>query len=60
LLASTTNGGMDVETKGLTIRGYESAFLADLVAAYILENLEDMFQSNDVSAPRTYAKIYCK
>ena len=33
------------------------AFLADLVAAYILENLEDMFQSNDMTAP-TYAKIY--
>ncbi len=48
-------GGMDVETKGLTIGGYESAFLADLVAAYILENLEDMFQSNDMTAP-TYAR----
>ena len=26
-----------LETKGLAIGGYESAFLADLVASYILE-----------------------
>ena len=33
----------DVEDKGLTIGGYESAWLADLVAAFILENLDDIF-----------------
>ena len=31
-------GTIDVETKGLTIGGYKSAFFADLVAAWILEN----------------------
>ena len=41
-------GSVDVEQKGLTIGGYESAFFADLVAAWILENsvplvLETMF-----------------
>jgi hypothetical protein len=29
--------------KGLTIGGYESALLADLVAAYIFENSKDLF-----------------
>ena len=33
----------DVADKGLTIGGYESAWLADLVAAFILENLDDIF-----------------
>ena len=33
----------DPEEKALTIGGYESAWLADLVAAYILCNLEDLF-----------------
>ena len=28
-------GGMTVDEKGLTIGGFESAWLADLVAAYI-------------------------
>ena len=32
-----------VEEKGLTIGGYESAFFADLSAAYILEKAEDIF-----------------
>lgn len=41
-------GSVDVEQKGLTIGGYESAFFADLVAAWILDNsvplmLETMF-----------------
>ena len=37
-------GGVpDVYEKGLTIGGYESAFLADLVAAYILENTQQFF-----------------
>eukprot|EP00984_Skeletonema_dohrnii_P023783 scaffold12871_cov72-Skeletonema_dohrnii-CCMP3373.AAC.1 len=44
-------GGEDVDTKGLTIGGYESAFLADLVAAFILENTEDLFEG-------AYSKIY--
>jgi hypothetical protein len=38
-LISTEYGGeAEVEEKGLTIGGYESAWLADLVAAYLLEN----------------------
>jgi len=48
-------GGSDAESKGLTIGGYESAFLADLVAAFILENLEEMFQGDGGD---TYSKIY--
>lgn len=48
-------GGTEVESKGLTIGGYESAFLADLVAAFILENLEDLFQNDE---GQTYSKIY--
>ena len=35
-------GKCDVEEKGLTIGGFESAWLADLVAAYILENAVDL------------------
>ena len=31
------------EERGLTIGGYESAWLADLVAAYILEETKDLF-----------------
>ena len=39
-------GGMtNVELKGLTIGGYESAWLADLVAAYIFENSKDLFSN---------------
>ena len=39
-------GGMtDVELKGLTIGGFESAWLADLVAAYIFENSKDLFSN---------------
>ena len=30
---------------GLTIRGFESAGFADLVAAYILEQTEELFQN---------------
>lgn len=33
----------DIEGKGLTIGGYESAWLADLVAAYILERSQQLF-----------------
>ena len=34
-------GNIDVNNKGLTIGGFESAFFADLVAAWILENTEE-------------------
>ena len=37
------NGGESIEEKGLAIGGYESAFLADLVAAYLLELTKDNF-----------------
>jgi hypothetical protein len=33
----------EIQDKGLTIGGYESAWLADLVAAFVLENCEDLF-----------------
>jgi hypothetical protein len=33
------DGDQSLDEKGLTIGGYESAWLADLVAAYILEQL---------------------
>ena len=36
-------GEVNVEEKGLTIGGYESAWLADLVAAYLLENVTNIF-----------------
>ena len=39
-------GLLPVEEKGLTIGGYESAFFADLVAAYILENSQDIFEDS--------------
>ena len=39
-------GGSDVDKKGLTIGGFESAFSADLVAAFILENSEDLFETS--------------
>ena len=37
-------GGVDVEERGLTIGGFESAWLADLVVAFLFESLEHMFQ----------------
>ena len=39
-------GDQPVEFKGLTIGGFESAFFADLVAAFILENSEDLFHDS--------------
>jgi len=36
-------GETDVDQKGLTIGGYESAGFADLVAAYCFENTRDLF-----------------
>ena len=41
-----------MDKKGLTIGGFESAFLADLVAAFILENSQDLFENS------IYSKIY--
>ena len=37
------DGMVDVRDRGLTIGGYESAWLADLVISYIFENTEDLF-----------------
>jgi hypothetical protein len=37
-------GDRDINDKGLTIGGYESAWLADLVAAFVLENTQHMFK----------------
>ena len=37
-------GEEDVEEKRLTIGGYESLWLADLVALYILENMKEHFK----------------
>lgn len=37
------DGDRSLDEKGLTIGGYESAWLADLVAAYILEHVEENF-----------------
>jgi hypothetical protein len=35
-------GDLDVEDRGLTIRGYELAWLADLCMAYIMDNSRDI------------------
>jgi hypothetical protein len=35
------DGGKEINDKGLTIKGYESAFLADMVVAHLLEVVED-------------------
>jgi hypothetical protein len=36
-------GNLDVEdTRGLTIRGYESAWLAELCMAYVMDNCRDI------------------
>jgi hypothetical protein len=45
-------GEADVEEKGLTIGGYESAWLADLAASYLLENAGEMFD------PAVFKGIY--
>ena len=37
-------GDMDGEKRGLTIGGYESAWLADLVVAYLLKQTENLFE----------------
>jgi len=46
------DGGKDPEEKGLTIGGYESAWLADLVGAYILANTQQHFTNT------TYHGLY--
>ena len=38
-------GEMEDEKRGLTIGGYESAWLADLVAAYLLEMMKEKFNN---------------
>ena len=37
------DGNQDQDNKGLTIGGYESAFLSDIVGSYILQQTEDLF-----------------
>jgi len=37
-------GSTNIEERGLTIGGYESAWLADLVASFLLENSQDLFE----------------
>ena len=37
-------GEKGIETKGLTIGGYESSFLADLVASYLFEKRNNQFK----------------
>ena len=37
-------GEEDVEERGLMIGGYELAWLEDLVASYILENMKEHFK----------------
>ena len=39
-------GSEDPNERGLTIGGHESAWLADLVAAYALEKSEDLFEES--------------
>ena len=39
-------GDVEVDYKGLTIGGFESAFFADLVAAFILENTTNCFDNS--------------
>ena len=39
------SGGLSVNKKGLTTGGYESAWLADLVAAFVFEKPEDLFSN---------------
>ena len=42
----TYGGCMGMQEKCLTIGCYESAWLADLAAAYILENIQNYFKGN--------------
>ena len=38
------DGEREIHDKGLTIGGYESAWLSDLVAAFVLENTQEFFE----------------
>ena len=38
-------GLINTNERGLTIGGYEQAWLTDLVAPYLLDNSEDLFES---------------
>ena len=44
-------GDTDDDDHGLTIGGYESAWLADLVASYILENCRSLFRDCGTCLP---------
>ena len=46
-------GSIKPERKGLTIGGYESAWLADLVASFILDKVEEILKDTT-----NYAGIY--
>jgi hypothetical protein len=46
------DGERDIQDKGLTIGGHKSAWLANLVAAFVLENCEDLFED------AVYNRIY--
>jgi hypothetical protein len=46
------DGEREIQDKGLTIGGYKSAWLADLVAAFVLENCKDLFDN------AVYDRIY--
>jgi hypothetical protein len=46
------NGERDIRYNGLTIGSYESALLADLVAAFMLENITELFNKT------AYDEIY--
>ena len=47
------DGKREIQDKGLTMGGYELAWLADLVAAFILENSKDLFLDDAI-----YDRIY--
>ena len=52
-------GDMDVMERGLTIGGFESAILADLVAAWLLENtVELMLDTCLMASMVTTASLY--
>ena len=38
--------GMDGEDRGLTIGGYKSAWLADLVASFLLERIDKLLENH--------------
>ena len=50
------DGGKEMNERGLTICGYESAYLADMVIAYILVIIED--ESCSLFPKLDYFKIY--